>query len=169
MPHHDPTGELDARFSSPEAKPTPWPLAQRQFAAAEIYWLSTVRPDGRPHVTPLVSVWLDGAAYFATGPTERKAKNLEVNRHCTLTTGRNELDEGLDLVVEGDAVRVTDHAKLQHVADAFSAKYPDPFRFKVQGDGFQSDGGTALVFEIKPAKVLGFGKGETYSQTRWRF
>jgi len=28
---------------------------------AEVFWLSTVRPDGRPHVTPMVSVWLDGA------------------------------------------------------------------------------------------------------------
>ena len=44
-----------------------------------MYWLSTVRPDGRPHVTPLMSVWLEGALYFCTGPDERKAKNLVRN------------------------------------------------------------------------------------------
>jgi hypothetical protein len=43
---------------------------------------------------------------------EQKAKNLEHNRHCILTTGRNSLAEGLDLVLEGDAVRMTDEAKL---------------------------------------------------------
>lgn len=169
MTQHEPIAELDSRFSSPDATATRWTLAEKRLEAAEIYWLSTVRPDGRPHVTPLVSVWIDGAAYFATGPTERKAKNLEKNAHCVLNTGCDKLDEGLDLVVEGDAVRLTDRAKLQRVADAFTAKYPEPFQFKVKDDGFDSDGETALVFEIKAIKVLGFGKGETYSQTRWRF
>ena len=49
-----------------------------------MYWLSTVRPDGRPHVTPLLGIWLDGALYFCTGPDERKAKNLARNPRCIL-------------------------------------------------------------------------------------
>ena len=76
----------------------------------QIYWLSTVRPDGRPHVTPIAAVWLDGALHFCTGPTERKAKNLARNRYCVVTTGTNAL-EGLDVVIEGEAVRVTDAAE----------------------------------------------------------
>jgi hypothetical protein len=107
--------------------------------------------------------------YFVTGPTEQKAKNLQGNSHCVLTTGCNTIGEGLDVVVEGDAIRVTDEATLRRVAEAFAAKYDEPFRFEVRGDGFESGGGVALVFEIKPVKALGFGKGETYSQTRWRF
>ncbi len=68
-----PTAELEAAFSSPDAVPTEWDEARAQVAAPEIHWLSTVRPDGRPRVTPLVSVCLDGAAWFTTGATERKA------------------------------------------------------------------------------------------------
>ena len=92
-----PVTELSA-FSSANATPTEWSQARDELASAEVYWLSTVRPDGRPHVTPLLGIWLDGALYFCTGPEERKAKNLSENRHCVLTTGQSTLD-GLDLVI----------------------------------------------------------------------
>ena len=64
--------------------------ARDDLAGAELYWLSTVRPDGRPHVTPLLGVGglAQGALYFCTGPNERKAKNLSSNCHCVLTTAR---------------------------------------------------------------------------------
>ena len=94
-----PVTELSA-FSSPNATPTEWSQARDELADAEVYWLSTVRPDGRPHVTPLLGVWLEDALYFCTGSGERKAKNLSANRHCVLTTGQSTLD-GLDLVIEG--------------------------------------------------------------------
>jgi uncharacterized pyridoxamine 5'-phosphate oxidase family protein len=152
---------------------TPWSDAESQLARAEVFWVSTVRPDGRPHVTPLISVWLDGALYFCTGPDERKAKNLAQNPHCILTTGCNGLGEGLDVVVEGDAVRVTDDAKLRSIADAYVSKYGSDWRFGV-GDGAfihegAHEGSVALVYEVAPTTAFGFGKGEEFSQTRWRF
>ncbi len=73
---------------------------------AKVFWISTVHPDGRPHVTPLIAVLSDGALYFCTGPRERKAENLALNPHCVLTTGCNSLDEGVDLVVEGHAALI---------------------------------------------------------------
>jgi hypothetical protein len=111
----EPVDELDARYSSEGVDPIAWARARGQLEAAEVYWLSTVRPDGRPHVTPVLAVWLDRAMYFTTGPEERKARNLAGNPHCVLTTGSNALNEGLDLVVEGAAVRVTDDAVLRQL------------------------------------------------------
>lgn len=170
MPEHEPIGELDPRFSDPNAVPTPWADARAQLERAEISWLSTVRPDGSPHVTPLASVWMDDALYFCTGPTERKARNLESNTQCVLTTGCNAIGEGMDVVVEGEAVRLTDETTLGRLADAYVAKYGEFFRFAVRDDAFWSeDAGTALVFEIRPRKAFGFGKGDAFSQTRWRF
>jgi general stress protein 26 len=119
----EPETELSA-FSSDDAAPTKWASARAHLEAAEVFWLSTVRPDGRPHVTPLLAVWLDDALYFCTSPPERKAKNLDHNPHCILTTGRNSLD-GLDIVVEGKAREVSDELELGRVADA--AKYPSDF------------------------------------------
>ena len=91
MADTDPVAELDPGFSSSDATASPWQVAREILERAEVYWLTTVRPDGRPHVTPLIAVWLGGALYFSTGPDERKAKNLAENSHCVVTTGSNTL------------------------------------------------------------------------------
>ncbi|SEG64870.1 Nitroimidazol reductase NimA, pyridoxamine 5'-phosphate oxidase superfamily [Nonomuraea solani] len=159
--------KLDTRFSAPDTAPTPWEQARDQLERAETYWLSTVRTDGRPHVTTLMAVWRDDAIYFCTGPEEQKARNLESNRHCALTTGASSLHEGLDLVVEGLAERVTDPGRLKRLAEAWESKYGAEWHYEV-GDGVfvNPDAGPALVFEVAPAKVLGFRKGD-YAQIRW--
>jgi uncharacterized pyridoxamine 5'-phosphate oxidase family protein len=169
MTHKEPVAELAAPFSSPDATLTPWTHAREQLEQAEIFWLSTVRPDGRPHVTPLLAVWQEDALYFCTGETERKAKNIAQNTHCILTTGCNSLKEGLDLVIEGDAVQESNHAILQRIADCYEAKYGSEWRFTVQDGAFSGDGNVALVYKVVPTTAFGFGRGATYSQTRWRF
>jgi nitroimidazol reductase NimA-like FMN-containing flavoprotein (pyridoxamine 5'-phosphate oxidase superfamily) len=169
MAVEDPAAELEPQFSSDGATPTPWAEARECLEKAGVYWLTTVRPDGRPHVTPLVSVWLDGALYFCTGPGERKARNLIHNPHCVITTGCNALSEDLDLVVEGDAVKVSDEARLRRVADRFASKYGPPFQFTVRDGAFYGEGGPALGYEVAPATAFGFGRGDSFSQTRWRF
>jgi nitroimidazol reductase NimA-like FMN-containing flavoprotein (pyridoxamine 5'-phosphate oxidase superfamily) len=164
----EPAAELDARFSGEGATATAWVEGRRQLEAAEIFWISTVRPDGRPHVTPLLAVWLERALYFCTGPDERKARNLARNPQCILTTGCNALDQGLDVVVEGVAEPVADDARLHRIADAYESKYGSDWHFDVRDGAFAHQGGTALVFEVAPVTAFGFGKG-AFSQTRWRF
>ena len=147
-------------------------MAREILEQAEVYWLTTVRPDGRPHVTPLIAVWLGDALYFCTGPNERKAKNLAENSRCVITTGSNTLSEGLDVVVEGEAINVSDEARLQRISDTFASKYgTHSWHFTVRDGAFhlEGGGGRALVFEVAPTKAFGFGKGERFSQTRWRF
>jgi nitroimidazol reductase NimA-like FMN-containing flavoprotein (pyridoxamine 5'-phosphate oxidase superfamily) len=170
MAVREPVTELDPGYSSPGATATEWRRGRGELEKAEVYWLATVRPDGRPHVTPLLAVWVDEALYFTTGPQERKAGNLAGNPHCVLLTGRNSLHEGLDVVVEGDAERVRDDARLRRIAGAVAAKYGPEWRFDVRDGAFHHpEGGEAWVFEVAPVKAFGFGKGESYSQTRWRF
>lgn len=168
MTDKEPMAGLEPHFSSDNATATPWAEARELLEKAEVYWISTVRPDGRPHVTPLVAVWLDGALYFSSGPDERKSKNLAHNPHCVITTGCNVLG-GLDLVVEGDAAVVGEEATLRRVADRYASKYGPPFQFTVRNGAFYGEGGTALVYQLTPVKAFGFGKGEPFSQTRWSF
>lgn len=164
-----PITELDARFSAPGAAATSWEEAAGLLERAETWWLSTVRRDGRPHVTPLLTVWRDGALHFCTGPEEQKARNLEANRQVVLTTGNSALDRGLDLVVEGTAEPVTDEARLTALADAWEAKYGPYWHFDVRDGAFRNvAGGRALVFAVAPARAFGFRKGD-YAQTRWSF
>jgi nitroimidazol reductase NimA-like FMN-containing flavoprotein (pyridoxamine 5'-phosphate oxidase superfamily) len=164
-----PVTDLDSRFSSPGAVALPWQEAEQQLQQAGVYWLSTVRSDGRPHVAPLIAVWLDSALYFCTGHAERKAKNLAKNPRVAITTGRSTLGGGLDIVVEGEAVVVNDDARVRRVADAYAAKYGEGWR--IAGlDG-------VLVFEVTPTTAFGFGRGDAkspppggqFNQTRWRF
>lgn len=167
----DPSDErLDPRFSTPGAAATPWATAAHQMDEASTYWLTTVRPDGRPHVTTIAGVWLEDAVHFMTGSTERKARNLADNRQVVVTTGCNGW-EGLDVVIEGEAVRVTDADRLASMAAAFTDKYDDFFAVRYEGGEFKAPGtgGELLAFEVRPAKAFGFAKGGTVGQTRWRW
>jgi general stress protein 26 len=165
----EPVPEQDLRFGDPESPPTPWGDVLRVLETAELFWISTVRNDGRPHVTPLPAVWSDGRLHFCTGPSEQKAVNLDRNPRVALTTGTNRWKEGLDLVVEGSAVRVTEESRLHILADVWRTKYEGDWDFAVADGAFHhEDGGTALVFEVAPTKVLAFAKGR-FAQTRYRF
>lgn len=171
QPGAEPDAELDARFSDPAASPRPWAEVVEVLDGAELFWLSTVRADGRPHVTPLPAMWLDGALHFCTGPQEQKARNLGHGAACVLTTGTPRFRSGLDVVVEGLAVRVTDEEVLVRLAACWLERLDWPFDV-VDGafrDPEGGGGGLAHVFEVRPAKVLAFGKGKPFSQTRYRF
>ena len=168
MPENEPLTELSP-FSSKDAVATEWSQARRELQDAEVYWLSTVRPDGRPHVTPLLGVWINGALHFCTGSTERKAKNLAENRHCVLTTGCNDL-EGLDVVVEGQATSVRNRSELRTIADCFESDFEPPDgTWSGLGDAIRGGDGDVLVFRVDPTTAFGFGKGQPFSQTRWGF
>ena len=163
-----PATELDPRFSDEGAAATGWEVAERALDAAQLSWITTVRADGRPHVTPLVAVWLDGAVHFTTGADEQKAVNLRSNPHVILTTGCNDWQRGLDVVVEGDAVRATDGPTLQRLADAWRTKWDGQWQFEVGDGGFRHEAGEALVFSVAPTKVLAFGK-KPFTHTRHVF
>jgi general stress protein 26 len=137
------------------------------LARAEMFWLSTVRRDGRPHVTPLPAIWSDGALHFSTGVQEQKAVNLRSEPRCVLTTGTDRLHSGLDVVVEGTAERVTDTPQLHRLARLWDSRLG--WKFEVAGDQFRlPEGPVAQVFAVAPGKVLAFGK-DPYTQTRYRF
>jgi pyridoxine/pyridoxamine 5'-phosphate oxidase len=163
-----PTTDLDSRFSSPGAIATNWSEAARRLEAAEIYWLSTVRPPGQPHITPLIGIWNRDRFSFCTGADEQKAKNLASNTRCTVTTGCNVMSEGTDVVVEGEVLRIRDDNRLQALADAYASKY-EGWIFTVRNGLLIGEGGEAIAFEVVPKVAFAFTKGEIFSQTRFRF
>jgi nitroimidazol reductase NimA-like FMN-containing flavoprotein (pyridoxamine 5'-phosphate oxidase superfamily) len=165
-----PKTELDPRFSEPDTTATPWADVDKVLGDAQLFWISTVRAGGAPHVTPLVAVWVDDALHFCTGPAEQKAVNLRTNQHVVLTTGCNTWNAGVDVVVEGTAVPVTDDTKLRTLAEAWAKKWDGSWQFEVTEGGFRQDGGDglALVFEVRPTKVLSFAK-QAFAATRHVF
>jgi general stress protein 26 len=167
MTEIEPSAQLNEGFSQPGATAPPWSEVAGVLAASEMFWLSTVRGDGRPHVTPLPAIWVDGRIYFCVGSHEQKARNLQSSPSCILAAGANQFRSGLDVVAEGTAARVTDSGQLQRLAALWKSKLD--WDFEVTDGGFADPGGRmGLVFGVAPAKVLAFGKNP-YTQTRYRF
>ncbi len=159
--------ELNKAFSEPGATARPWAEVADVLSASEMFWLSTTRRDGRPHVTPLPAIWADGALHFCIGDAEQKTRNLLAEPRCVLTAGANQYRSGLDVVVEGTAVRVTGQAELRRLAQLWKSKLD--WDFEVGTEAFRDGTGrTGLVFAVAPAKVLALGKNP-YTQTRYRF
>ena len=174
----EPVAELHPDYSSPGATATPWREVVAVLEQAEIFWISTVRADGRPHVAPLPAMWLDGALHFSTGLDEQKGRNLERNPNCVLTTGNNSYRQGLDVVVEGPAERVSDRTTLERLAELWQSKIAWPYDvveggFRHRPEGPQPETAVAEevvpVFGVKASKVLSFGRGDRFTQTRYRF
>jgi len=82
---------------------------------ARTKWLITVNEDGSPHVTAVGAVWLDGTFWFQTGTGTRKSRNVRRDPRCSMALSIRDAD----VVVEGDATRVTDPAKVARVAQAW--------------------------------------------------
>jgi nitroimidazol reductase NimA-like FMN-containing flavoprotein (pyridoxamine 5'-phosphate oxidase superfamily) len=159
-------GNLDKRFGDAD-EPMDGETVRKSLAGAQLYWLTTVRGDGRPHVTPLVGVWFEDSFVFCTGLGEQKARNLESGNAVAITTGTNAWNDGLDVVVEGRADRVTGLQALTALADAYREKYGDDWDFDTDDQVFDPEGTRALVFRVAPTKVIAFAKSP-HGQTTFR-
>jgi hypothetical protein len=93
---------------------------------ARTTWLTTLNEDGSPHVTPVGAVWLDGTYWFQTGARTRKCRNVTRDQRCSVAVSVL----GADVVVEGDAVLVTDPHELARIAKVWADQgwpaEPDP-------------------------------------------
>jgi len=132
-------------------------------------WVATVRPDGRPHVVPVGVLWVDGRFYFNAGATTRKARNLARNPQCVITVATSPFD----LVVEGEAVKVTEEAKLQRIAEVYASQ---GWQATVRDGALYAEYSAPSagpppwdLYEVTPATVFALGTAEPYGATRWRF
>jgi hypothetical protein len=134
-------------------------------------WLCTVNADGSPHVTPVGALWVDGAWWFQTGAGTRKHRNVTREPRCSLAVSIRDAD----VVVEGDAVRVTDGDALRMIAQAWADQgwpaEPDssgtgitaPFNAPAQGPP------PWHVFRIEPRSAIVTLGVEPGGLTRFRF
>ena len=135
-------------------------------------WLATINPDGSPHVTGIGAIWVDGAFWFETGTQTRKGRNLDRDPRCTLSVAATEFD----LVVDGEAQRITDPATVDGDGAALggrglagpSRRHGDRAHRRVQ----RAVGGTAAVARLpdhRAARATALGTVEPGGATRWRF
>jgi hypothetical protein len=95
-----------------DAGSAPVPDAHNAFTK----WLTTINEDGSPHVTAVGAIWLDGTFWFQTGKDTRKGRNVARDPRCSIAISIRDAD----VVVEGDATRVTDPATVARVAKGWA-------------------------------------------------
>jgi Pyridoxamine 5'-phosphate oxidase len=172
MPEREPSSvtNLDIYGSAPLV----WSRPRDQLANLPVspdtpFFLGTSRPDGRPHAVGIGAVWFDGDFYITAGPATRKARNLAANPACTLSTRL----QGMDLVLEGEATRVTDPATLEQLAGVFRA---GGWPAEVEGDAFTAPFSAPSagpppwhLYRFTFHTAFGVASAEPYGATRWRF
>lgn len=154
--------------------PMPWSRVNDAIGSGSIppevpCFLGTVRRDGRPHAAGVGVAHYDGDLYFTSGPGTRKSRNLSANPACTLSLRL----EGVDVVFEGEARRVTDQQTLVRVASVFrDGGWPA----EADGDAItapysaQSAGPPPWhLYRFTPRTAFGVGLRAPHGASRWRF
>ncbi|NRQ38386.1 pyridoxamine 5'-phosphate oxidase family protein [Nonomuraea sp. NN258] len=132
-------------------------------------FLATVRPDGRPHSAGIGAMWVADALYFTSGPETRKSRNLAANPACTVSVRL----EGIDLVLEGTASRVTDAATLDRIAGVYS---DTGWPAERSGESLTAPYSAPSagpppwhLYRLTLGTAVGVAWVEPYGATRWRF
>jgi nitroimidazol reductase NimA-like FMN-containing flavoprotein (pyridoxamine 5'-phosphate oxidase superfamily) len=134
----------------------PWEWARRRLEEAHNYFVTTVRPDGRPHCMPVWAVWMDERLIFSTGADSRKARNLAANPRCVVAPE----SAAEAVIVEGAAHEEHDTDLLRRWRAAYKLKY--------DWDMDATEG----IFTVVPDRAFGFEEADDtfgVSATRWLF
>jgi hypothetical protein len=131
-------------------------------------WLTTINPDGSPHVMPMGVVQHGGSWYFNSGPATRKSRNLSRDPRCVVSVAT----DPFDLVIEGAAERVTDADELSSVAQAYVR---DGWPAEVVGDALTAEGSAPsagpapwYLYRVKPSTVYALGTSEPFGATKFQ-
>jgi hypothetical protein len=142
-----------------------------QSPARPTCWLTTINADGSPHVTSVGALWHAGSFWFQTGDRTRKARNLARNPHSSMSVATR----GLDVVVEGEAHRVSDPMLVAEAA-ALWARGGWPAEVDESGTGITAPfNAPALgpppwhVYRLTPRAATACSAVEPGGSTRWRF
>lgn len=138
----------------------PWSWATERLTRSHDYWVGTVWPDGRPHVTPVWGVWHEDKLWFSCGRRSRKARNMAANPAVTATTD----DAGNPVIVDGRAVLVEDRNAIAAYAKWADAKYETDYGFEFYAAPANG------IFRVDVTTVFGLTTDDfTGSPTRWTF
>jgi hypothetical protein len=97
----------------------PWERVEQWLTAARNYWISTTRPDGRPHAKPVWGVWLDDAVLWGTSPESVTGRNLAANPDLVI-----HLESGDETaILEGEFAFERNPAVIARFVEAYDAKY----------------------------------------------
>lgn len=144
-------------------------LVAGSSSPAVTFFLGTVGADGTPHAAGVGGLWQDGDLYFTSSPTRRKARDLAANARCTVSVRLTDID----LVLEGEASRVTDTPTLELVAGKFrDGGWPAQVEADALTAPFSAPSAGPppwYVYRLTPQFITGVATAEPYGAARWTF
>jgi Predicted flavin-nucleotide-binding protein len=121
-------------------------------------WVSTTRPDGRPHATPVWYLWNEEHIYFASNKKSQKARNLARQPQIVVHAG-----DGDDVIIlEGIVEVVTDPSEWAQVNIAYMEKYVDP-----HSGAKASIEDTDNLYRVNVRRIMSWEYGVVSTRTDW--
>ena len=180
---NEPVPQHEMSLVADESRTTSWDDARDRLANPEPNghaWLATVRPDGRPHLMPVIPFWIEGALHFVAGEGTRKGRNLAANAWCVVGTESRKLPS-LDVIVDGRAEPLEDPDAVRRIAEVLASNgWPLEARgAEVHGPNAPTAGPPPYrIYRVTPARAFGlpgnygmdqFKPEELPKPTRWDF
>ena len=94
--------------------------ADARLRREPIIWLSTTRPDGRPHLVP-VWFWWDGETVLVFSKPDQKVRNLRQTPHVMLAL--DSAEQGEDIVMLRGVATLLDEPISAVMSPAYAEKY----------------------------------------------
>ena len=180
---HERKPKREQSLAKAGSKTTSWEMARERLANPETprtCWLATARPDGRPHLMPVIGFWIDGAMHVVAGEGTRKARNLAADGRCMIATTSTTLPS-IDIIIEGNAETLTDEGTVRQVTEFLKS---NNWPLEVEGDKVRGPHAPTAgpppytIFRIVPTRVFGlpgmvgmekFEPEDLPKPTRWDF
>jgi hypothetical protein len=136
-------------------KTLPWTAVQEELTTARVYWLATVRPNGRPHVVPLDGVWVDDRWYYGGAPETLHRRNVDAHPDVAMHIG-----DGMSAFIVEGAVEITTRSSAE--AKKLAAIANKKYGYGVEASRYEQ------VPTLVPRLVLAWTDGLA-NATRFRF
>ena len=123
----------------------------RLLETEPVVWLSTVRPDGLPHLVPIWFSWDGETVLIASKPHAKKVANLRVNPRVMLALG--EPDEDFDVGLLEGVADILDEPAATVLPPSHLRKYRDQLAaIGLDRDEFLAT--YSLVIRIRPTRFF---------------
>jgi nitroimidazol reductase NimA-like FMN-containing flavoprotein (pyridoxamine 5'-phosphate oxidase superfamily) len=143
----------------------PWRTVDLQLQATRSIWISTTRPDGRPHAVPVWYVWDGANVDFITRCDLQQARNLAHQRWVAVHAG-----DGDDAIIREGPVEIVpdeeEHREERMRADTmYAERYVGP-RTGARDTIFHEE---TDLYRVRVQHVMAWDYGVVATRTDWRF
>jgi hypothetical protein len=133
-----------------------WERVATAVAAANLYWIATILPDGSPHTHSIWGGFVGSTLYFEGGPTTRWARNLSARPLASFGVEA----EGLHVSGRGKVEKGPAGAEFSALRENYGRKY----EYQPENDDF---------YRLRPEVIIALDMSsmESFasSPTRFRF